>query len=157
MNIYFYAHLTKLLKYTPQVLLLETLRIHAISIIFRIIYQLKSQKILFQRDSTNNGNKVVQRNKLDTPPPKKINSKIKHHQSGMILKALVHISTSLSLNSPKPTLHGTCLHFTPRGTAWNTIKDFLYLQNHNGLIIKWALLFSYFSAVIPQHESAVYL
>lgn len=71
MNIYFYAHLTKLLKYTPQVLLLETLRIHAISIIFRIIYQLKSQKILFQRDSTNNGNKVVQRNKLDTPPPKK--------------------------------------------------------------------------------------
>lgn len=72
MNTYFYAHLTKLLKYTPQVLLLETLRIHAISIIFRIVYQLKRQKILFQRDSTNNGNKVVQSNKLDAPsPPKK--------------------------------------------------------------------------------------
>lgn len=94
MDIYFYAHLTKLLKYTPQVLLLKTLRIHAISIIFRIIYQLKSQKILFQKDSTNNGNKMVQRNKPDAPSPK-INSKIKHRQSGTILKAPVHISTSL--------------------------------------------------------------
>lgn len=103
MDIYFQAHLTKLLKYTPQVLLLKTLRIHAISIIFRIIYQLKSQKILFQRDSTNNGNKMVQRNKLDAPlQKKKINSKIKHHQCGMILKALVHISTSLQ---PRVLIH----------------------------------------------------
>lgn len=120
MNTYFYAHLTKLLKYTPQVLLLETLRTHAISIIFRIIYQLKRQKILFQRDSTNNGNKVVQRNKLDAPPPKKNQFKNQTPSVWDDSESTCphqHFTAALSLNSLKPTLHGICLHFTPRSAA----------------------------------------
>lgn len=109
MNTYFYAHLTKLLKYTPQVLLLETLKTHAISIIFRIIYQLKRQKILFQRDSTNNGNKVVQRNKLDAPPPqKKSIQKSNTISLGWFWK---HLSTSALHCSPESK-------FTQANSAW---------------------------------------
>lgn len=107
MDIYFYAHLTKLLKYTPQVLLLKTLRIHAISIIFRIIYQLKSQKILFQRDSTNNGNKMVQRNKLDPLPPQSI-QKSNTISLGWFWK---HLSTSALHCSPESK-------FTQANFAW---------------------------------------
>lgn len=108
MNTYFYAHLTKLLKYTPQVLLLETLRTHAISIIFRIIYQLKGRRYFFKGIPLIMATKWYKGINLTPLPPEKSIQKSNTISLGWFWK---HLSTSALHCSPESK-------FTQANSAW---------------------------------------